>query len=364
MIYVNGRFLLQNLTGVNRFAYEICKAWVHMGVSFVLCCPPGEIKKCYDISHFNIIICGFGKSHFWEQFCLPFWFGKIKGEKILVNFTSLGPLLIRNKIITIHDLAFMVNPDWYSLPYRLWYKLMTPLCAATAVRVLTVSEFSKSEIIRRLSVNDERVCVIYNAVAALFNGAGGDENVQAKSSIKEKYILAVSSIDPRKNFAMLLKAFAYVKDKSVKLYIVGGQDVIYSISMAELSKYNDSERIKWLGRVNDVELKSYYRNALCFVYPSLYEGFGIPPLEAMACGTPTIVSSIPSLAEVCGNASLYVDPNDEKDIADKINRLINDDVLRKDLISKGHIRCSNFDWYKSASRLIVEINKCLACQAK
>ena len=155
MIYVNGRFLLQNLTGVNRFAYELCRAWVRMGIPFTLCCPPGTIKECYDVSCFHIVVCGWGKSHVWEQLALPYWFAKVKGEKFLVCFTGLGPLLTRKKIMTIHDLAFMANPAWYSRSYRLWYRLMTPLCAATSVRILTVSQFSKSEIRQRLSISEK-----------------------------------------------------------------------------------------------------------------------------------------------------------------------------------------------------------------
>ena len=165
MIYVNGRFLLQNLTGVNRFAYELCRAWAQMGIPFTLCCPPGPIKGCYDVSHFNIVVYGWGKSHVWEQLSLPLWFSRIKGEKVLVCFTGLGPLLVRKKIMTIHDLAFMANPDWYSRPYRTWYRMMTPLCASTSMKILTVSEFSKSEIMRRLSMDDEKIRVIYNAVS-------------------------------------------------------------------------------------------------------------------------------------------------------------------------------------------------------
>lgn len=129
--------------------------------------------------------------------------------------------------------------------------------------------------------------------------------------------MVVSSIDPRKNFSTLLKAFTQIKDKELKLYIVGGQANIYSTSIKELCNNIPTDRIKWLGRVTDSELKEYYANAHAFIYPSIYEGFGIPPLEAMACGTPTIVSDIPPLQEVCGEASLYVSPLDVEDIAKK-----------------------------------------------
>ena len=364
MIYVNGRFLLQSLTGVNRFAYELCRAWVQLGIPFTLCCPPGRIRECYDVSRFRIIVCGWGKSHLWEQLALPFWFGGVKGEKILLCLTGLGPLLARRKIMTIHDLSFMANPGWYSCPYRLWYRLMTPLCAATSKKILTVSEFSKSEIVRRLSISGDKINVVYNAVSPLFRTANSCAGVGRERAGKERYILAVSSVDPRKNFRTLLKSFTHIKDKSIKLYIVGGQAAIYATSIADLCKESGSEQVRWLGRITDADLKWYYEHALCFVYPSLYEGFGIPPLEAMACGTPVIVSSIPPLKEVCGNAALYVRPCDEHDIAEEINRLSDDDRLRQDLIQKGYERCNLFDWRHSASLLVDNIREVMDADRK
>lgn len=356
MIYVNGRFLLQNLTGVNRFAYEMCRAWSRMGIRFVLCCPPGKIKECYDTSGFSIVVYGWGKSHVWEQLALPFWFRRIKGEKILISFTGLGPLLERNKIMTIHDLAFMANPRWYSRFYVLWYKLMTPLCAKTSKRILTVSKFSQSEIEQRLGIDKSDISVIYNAVSESFHDVGVKRSVSGATMVEDRYILAVSSIDPRKNFLVLLKAFEYVEDPTIKLYIIGGQDSIYMASVSSLSKVNSSGRIKWLGRVSDAELKNYYAHALCFVYPSLYEGFGIPPLEAMACGTPVIVSAIPSLEEVCGDAALYVNPYDEKDIAKAINDIVSLKGLRDDLRARGIEHSSQFSWKKSARRLMMVVD--------
>ena len=160
---------------------------------------------------------------------------------------------------------------------------------------------------------------------------------------------------------MLLKAFALVKDKSIMLYIVGGQDAIYSTSITELSNGIHSKRIKWLGRTSDAKLKSLYEHALCFVYPSLYEGFGIPPLEAMCCGTPTVVSAIPALKEVCGEASLYVNPEDERDIAEKIDMAIGNEDLRQSLIRKGYERCVLFDWQRSAEALYGIINELPPC---
>ena len=309
--------------------------------------PEPEQEKEFTVSEISAEIKRFVETKFNHV--------RIKGEKILVNLTSLGPLFVWRKVMTIHDLAFMVNPKWYSRSYLLLYKFMTPLCAKTSLHIITVSNFSKNEIINRLFINRKKISVIYNAVSNFFL----DNSTDTHGLIEEKYILAVSSIDPRKNFSILLKAFDRIKDANVKLYIIGGQNSIYSTTIAELSRVCVSERIKWLGRVSDTELKIFYSNALCFVYPSLYEGFGIPPLEAMASGTPTIVSNIPPLKEVCADASLYVNPKDEFDIADKINLLVSNPTLRRHLIMKGFERCQYFNWHRSAESLFHKIDRLL-----
>lgn len=350
-IYINGRFLLQNQTGINRFAYELCKALQGQGYEFVLICPYGTIKDCYDVSPFRIVRFGWGRSHFWEQFFLPLYFCSRKGEKLLVNFSGIGPVFVKNKLMTIHDLAFLHNPDWYSKSYRTVYKILTPLAAKYARRILTVSEFSKSEISRYLNIKDNKISVVHNAVSKIFLE---EDNVDYKDVKNEKYVLAVSSVDPRKNFINLIKAFALVKDTDLKLYIIGGESKIYSMSVEDLSHYGKTNSIKWLGRVADNELREYYKNALCFIYPSLYEGFGIPPLEAMACGAPTIVSEIPPLREVCGDAALYVNPYNIEDIADKISGLVNDEALRVSLRNKGFDRQKLFGW-DCSSRMVQSI---------
>lgn len=344
MIYINGRFLLQEQTGVNRFAYEICKAMFSLGIDFTILFPRGKVKECYDISQFKAIQCGFGTSHVWEQFSLPFVWIRIKGEKKLLNFTSVGPVVIKQKVITIHDLAFIENPSWYSRKYVMLYKIMTPWSAKTSKHILTVSEFSKREIMRHLNIPAERISVVHNAVSSIFTKGEVD------NSNKKNYILAVSSIDPRKNFVRLLKAFEKLHDKELKLYVIGGKSNVFSSSQD--LQLNNNDRVIWLGHVSDQELLEYYRNTSCFVYPSLYEGFGIPPLEAMACGAPVVVSDIPPHREVCGDAALYTNPLDEDDIAEKIQIILEDKHLRNKKMSCAFERCSHFSWEKSAKKVI------------
>lgn len=342
-IYINGRYLLQPQTGVNRFAYELTKAMVGNGVDLVVVCPNGKIHADYDISTFPIRRCGFGKSHFWEQFILPFYF--LFKRDILVNFTSLGPLFIRRKVMTIHDLAFYENPKWYSKSYVWFYKIMTPLCAKTSKCILTVSEFSKKEIHKYLGVSKDKIHVIYNAVADKFKH-------REQGNLANRYILAVSTMDPRKNFRRLVDAFiGWENTLNAQLYLVGGRNSIFTeTSIAE------NPNIRWLGRVSDEELVKLYQGATCFIYPSLYEGFGIPPLEAMSSGSPVIVSDIQPLREVCGDAAIYIDPMDVHSIRAALSQIVDNEKLRDALIIKGCERLKLFTWTKSAKKLTALIS--------
>lgn len=337
-IFINGRFLLQPQTGVNRFAFELTRAMVNAGEDITVICPRGNISDDYDVSSFKIQRFGLGRSHFWEQIVLPLFFLFHKG--ILLSFTGLGPVVLRRKIITIHDLAFYENPLWYSKLYVLFYKLMTPLCAKTSRFILTVSEFSKKEIYLKLGIPLAKIHVLYNAVSSGFL-----KPVQKK--VSENYILAVSTLDPRKNFRRLVESFVgWENNSNIKLYLVGGKNSVFANW-----EIIENENIKWLGRVSDEELVSLYQNALCFVYPSLYEGFGIPPLEAMASGVPVIVSDIPPLREVCDKAAIYVDPYDIDDMKLAFSSVVSDITLRQSLVENGKERFVQFSWDKSAEKL-------------
>lgn len=357
MIYINGRFLMQQQTGVNRYAYEICRSLMNLNKQFIIICPQGTIYDCYDISTFKIDRWGMGNSHLWEQCVLPFYFFGKKGKYILINFTGIGPISIHNKIITIHDLAFLINPHWYSWSYTLLYRLLTPLSIKTSKKILTVSHFSKEEIFRLMKTRKDKIEVVYNAVPSFFNSYK-EENHHQLDLKGGKYILAVSSIDPRKNFDKLLSAFCLMESCDINLYIVGSENRIY-MADSILPKVNMNSRIRWLGRITDEELLYYYKNAICFVSSSLYEGFGIPAIEAMEMECPVIVSDIPVFHEIYGEAAIYVDPLDENEIAEKMDRLCVDKSLREQLISKGLKQITLYDWRESAIKVCFAIDHVL-----
>lgn len=338
-IYINGRFLTQKLAGVNRFAYELTKALVSSRkLEITIVCPQLDIKPCYNVKGFNIVKYGRGSSHLWEQIVLPFFFFN-KKDYVLLNFSGLGPIILKNKISTIHDLAFLYNPSWYSKSYYWFYKIMTPLMVKTAKHLLTVSECSKCDIMKIYNVADDFVTVIYNAV---------DESwASANKKGKGDYVLCVSSIDPRKNFKMLIKAFNAMP--SVKLKIVGSYDPVFcKQDLGEIPS-----NIEFCGRVDDSVLAELYSNAACFIYPSLYEGFGLPPIEAMHFGCPVLVSDIPVHREVCKEAALYFDPKDMTSIVSTVLEFFNDKVqLVGKMTYLGKTVEQSYSWSKSATTLI------------
>ena len=349
-IYINGRFLTQPMTGVERYAYNICKAMAALHETFTIVCPKTSIHHDYDVNGMNVVHYGIGNSHFWEQCVLPFFFVG-KKDYLVLSFTGLGSILIPHKIMTIHDLAFLKNPAWYSRTYYWYYRFMTPLAVKASWHILTVSEFSKSEILRFYPfLKGEKISVVYNAIdGQLFKPL----NQEITNQNSERFILCVSSIDPRKNFARLTEACQLLTD--AKLYIVGNYNRVFSQQM-ELD--TTSDHINLLGRVSDEHLVRLYNQAACFVFPSVYEGFGLPPLEAMACGCPVLASDIPVHHEVCGDAARYFNPYDAKDIKRAITQYLDEsDVIKEKMRQRGYANTKRFSWEKTALTLLQIIEK-------
>ena len=226
---------------------------------------------------------------------------------------------------------------------------MTPLAVKTSQHILTVSEFSKNEILGFYPfLKAEKISVVYNAI---------DHQI-FKPQTSDPFVLCVSSIDPRKNFARLIEACQGLT--GAKLYIVGKYNRVFS---QQMQLDTTSDHIQFLGRVSDEELVRLYNQAACFVFPSLYEGFGLPPLEAMACGCPVLVSDIPVEREVCGDAALYFNPLDSKNILHTITQYLNDaDVIKEKMRQKGYENVTRFSWERSALALMKIVNEEKNCE--
>lgn len=345
MFVVNGRYLTQKATGVHRYAFEICNKLYEMGVDFHVAIPH-EINPDYNFK-FKTVSCGSLNSHLWEQVSLPRYLKKI-GNPLLISFTSGGPLNYDNQIITIHDVSHERHPEWFSKNYYRFYHFVMPRTGKKAHAILTVSEFSKREIVDTLGFDPHKIHVIHSNVP--FHTKPTEEEIlnHKIDPHVEKYILAVSSMDPRKNFVRLVEAFNTLDDKSIKLYIIG---MSFKAFNAPDLQNLDCSNVHLPGYIPDQALQKIYQNAQLSIYPSLYEGFGLPPLESMTYGCPVICSDIPALHEVSGDAALYVNPYDIKDMADKMTELMVNKELKHELQLKGLEQVKKYSWDSSAKQV-------------
>jgi glycosyltransferase involved in cell wall biosynthesis len=324
---INGRLLDRDVPGMNRYIREISQYL------------PQILFLTPKLKH-NTIIEGI----LWEQFCLPFL---IRRTDLLWSPINTGPLAVSNQVVTIHDLIYLEHPEWFSQAHYLLYRSLQPWLARRVRRVLTVSEFSRQRIVSVLGIPPEKVITIPLGVGEEFSLRSADEisRTQTKQSPYSTYLLTLSTIEPRKNLARLLQAWQQLQPKfpDVSLLIAGNYR---NLPRNRLGKLPTNVRL--LGYVDDENLPSIYRSALCFVFPSLYEGFGLPPLEAMACGTPVAASNATSIPEVVGEAGLLFDPYNVDEMAWAMERLIQDSALREKLRQKGLERARQFTWEKTA----------------
>ncbi|MCM8819713.1 MAG: glycosyltransferase family 4 protein [Candidatus Omnitrophica bacterium] len=347
-IFVNSRFLTQRITGSQRFAIEISKQLKKLQPNrFVFVAPKNIVH--FDIANeLDVRTVGFNTGHLWEQIDLPMYLKK-HNNPLLINLVNTAPIFYGNKIVTVHDISWYHFSDYVTPKFYYYYKILIPRVIKNSKKIFTVSFFSRDDIIKSLNLKDIKIDVVYNSVSDKFKFL----NLE-----REKIILSVASLQPYKNISNLIKAFILLKTNNkfnnYKLTLVGSinKKIFSKTDIFEISKGRDD--IIFAEYVSDDKLIEYYNKAEVFVLPSLFEGFGIPPLEAMACGCPCVVSNVASLPEVCGDAAYYVNPYDVKDIADGIEKVLTDENLRDDLIKKGFENVKRFSW-ESSARKIIEI---------
>ena len=266
----------------------------------------------------------------------------------------LLPIRAIHRVVTVHDVYHLAYQHTLRRIERMYARTVIPLAVWLSKKVITVSVFSKSEIVKYTGIGPEKIEVIHNGVdSAAFRDTKRKNDDGASPS--GSYLLYVGNVKPHKNVIGLIDAFALVRKSfpDVKLVIVGKRDnFIHGID--NLDEYVTSlgidRQIVFTGFVGNDELYGLYKNARVFVFPSFYEGFGLPPLEAMASGVPVVVSRSASLPEVCGDAAIYVDPHDPLDIARGIIRVLGEDSLRNELVGKGLVRAAGFSWKASAEK--------------
>ncbi len=326
-IVVNGRFLARRVTGVERYAHEITKILK---------------RRCrIEATRFNGVA-----GHAWEQLILP---TKLNRDSILWSPANSGPLTVRNQALTIHDLSALEHPEWFAGTYSAWYRLLLPMLARRVRAIFVPSNDVKEKVTTRFGVDN--IVVAPNGVdTAIFHPRAK----QGALDFPKKYILFVGSIQPRKNLAGLMRAWHEVKDEfnDTWLVVAGAAGGVF-----RSVKFSSDERVRFLGYVPDESLPTLYANAELFVLPSFDEGFGLPALEAMACGTPVIVSNGGALPEVAGDAGFIFDLSTPDTLTQGLRECLSDKKLRAALIEKGLARAKQFSWQASAELIWKTLNE-------
>ena len=289
---------------------------------------------------------------------IPFAFPHaLKRDRIdLAHFQYVAPPFCPcPTVVTVHDISYEYFPEYFNPVQRMRMRALIPMSARRAAEVLTVSEYSRRDIIERYGIAPERVSVTYNGVSEAFCLLPEEETLAATArfGIERPYILGVGNLQPRKNLERLIRAYARLRQKGDcehDLVLVGQMTWKGHRIQAEAERLGVSRFVRQTGYVSEAELVALYNRAEIFAYPSTFEGFGLPVAEAMACGVPVLTSNTSALPEVAGNAAITVDPFDEEAIGDGLRRLLQDAALRQRLRVDGFVQAQRFNWRTTAEQ--------------
>lgn len=257
-------------------------------------------------------------------------------------------------VVTVLDLAFLAHPEAYSAASLLYYTQVFRTLAHAA-QVITISDFTREEVLNRLSITPERVTTIRLAADPSFHPRSDSEcgETRRRLDVPDSYFLVVGTIEARKNLERLLGAYALLPRKDRPRIVFAGGSGFHSDRVLEaVQEHRLEDHVRFLGHVSDEDLPALYSGARCLLFPSRYEGFGLPILEAMASGCPVITSDCGSMAEIAGDDAILVDPNAADSMADGMRRVLYDDSLRDELIAKGQKRARRFSWRTAAEQTL------------
>lgn len=330
-ILINVRSQNAPLTGVQRYIYEMCD----------------QLKEQVRQVAPRRALLGIA-GHLWEQSILP----GIANGQLLWSPANTGPLRVPNQVVTIHDVAPLDHPEWFSTKFAHWYKWLIPRLVKRVRYVITVSSFSKARLLELTGIEESRVIVIPNGVNQKFfpRSPAEIESVTGRLGIPTpKYLLSLGSIEPRKNIARLLMAWSRCQneiDDDISLVVAGayGSSRIFG----DLGIKRAPPRVRFTGSVPDECLPALYSGAIALIYPSVYEGFGLPALEAMASGTVPIVSNCTAMTEVVGIAGVTIDPFNVEDLANALLNICRNETSRNSLRELAIKKSGQFRWARSA----------------
>ncbi|MFD2936745.1 glycosyltransferase family 4 protein [Spirosoma flavum] len=300
-------------------------------------------------------------------FIIPYWIQKLKLDIVFFqNFACLWPLSVK-KVVCVLDVLFLDYPEFFTKKEMMYFSPMRFL-AQRADYLFTISKSEKNRFIKHQLGSDSNIDVLYLGINEKFKPLSEYSieqvaEIEAKYNLPKRYILSVGRINIRKNLVNLIKALPFIKDKSIPLVIVGKADHKNVAIAPYVEQYQLQDRIQFTGFVPDEDLYIIYARSTLFCFPSYAEGFGFPPLEAMSCGVPAVVSDRTSLPEICGNAATYINPDEPEDIANKIDLLLYDDAYYQEKSRLSLLQSAGFTWDKAVDKIIVQIEIMAGLQA-
>ncbi|HZU29062.1 MAG TPA: glycosyltransferase family 1 protein [Bryobacteraceae bacterium] len=331
-IALNARFYSHRPTGMQRYGVEMAS---RMANDLDVLRPRRPLRGA--------------EGHMWEQAYLA---GAARG-RLLWSPNNTGPLAVARQICTVHDIIPLERPEWFTPGFVRLYRWLMPRLARRVQHIIAISEFTKQRLIERLGVAPERITVIYNGVDACFSPRPADEIERVRTELRiptPHYVLCLGSVEPRKNQARLLAAWERVARRfpsDVHLVVAGARGSSTVFTEVTLDRIPD--RVHFTGYVKQEHLPALYSGALALCYPSLYEGFGLPPVEAMACGTPVVTSASTSLPEVVGSAAVLVNAEEIDDIGEGMRRVVESADLRASLRKTGLAKAATYSWDAAAA---------------
>lgn len=356
---------VEKRVGISEYAFELLKEFSNhsQNTKFIIYLkdkPRADLPRPSDNWTYKVI----GPRKLWTQIVLPINLYKdcrLKGRQIDVFFslTHYAPRFSPvPTVISVMDLSFIHFPEMFKASDLYQLRSWTAYSVRQAARVFTISNASKNDIIKEYKIPENKVVVTYPGIKM----TNKNSKIKNKYKIFGDYILFVGTLQPRKNIERLIEAFSTLRNRNLQLIIVGKTGWLYEDILNAPKKYGVVENVKFLEFVSDEDLSELYSNAEFFILPSLYEGFGLPVLEAMQHGCPVITSNVSSLPEAGGDAALYVNPESTEDIAEKMAMLLKDEKLRKEMIEKGKRQVKKFSWEKTARETLKVLEEVGAAQ--
>jgi glycosyltransferase involved in cell wall biosynthesis len=343
-IYINGRFLAQPLAGVQRYATEMSRALLTLYPDRITVLAPPDAAPG-GLGERRV---GFLRGQLWEQLELP-WYAR---RGYLMNFGNTAPMLGRKQAVVFHDAGVFRTPEAYFWKFRVWYKFLQFALSRTTAQLITVSSFSKVELANNLAVKESRIAVAGEGIDHMARVTSDPDVLRAHDLTRQGYVLVVGTLAAHKNLQALNELANRLVGRGMNLAVTGAFGAVAFQSGGQKSL---PAAARYLGRVSDSALKALFENAACFVFPSRYEGFGLPPVEAMACGCAVVASDIPALRECCGDAAIYCDSRSPSAIADVVMNLLGDAPRLEHFRLSARKHVETLTWDTAARRLLASI---------